>query len=282
MINVKRETVSLRAGIRSRVLSTILAAFAMTMLVFGSPSSASASAGDVQVSPDGSTYYTIYSGVLFTSVGLLVPGSSQQQTFYIRNSGTAPGYLRIVLRDVVFTDSSYAQALSLQLSSPGHSGAATAISSAAPCRVLLEGQTVGPGAVVVISAAVALGNLNGQVGQNTAAQFSLGVELIDTATGSLPPTSCGGGTLVHVTPPVAQNPNQSSTPTPKPPQLPVESDNSDPDTGDTLITPNTVRRYEEYLAVIPLGAYLAGLGVFFLISRRRERRDQEKWNFTHE
>ena len=273
-----------KAGEPGRLIRVLFGAIAMAALASAAsalPAFATSPVGDVHVSPDGVTYYSNYSGPLFTNIGLMVPKSTQTQPLYIRNDGSQPGLLRIVMRDVVYSDATYAGALSLQLSTPGHTGPAVPITWAAPCWVLIQGQTVAPGQVVVINMAVALGDLNGQAGQNTSAQMSIGVQLSDSSIGSLPPTSCGGSTVViPVTPRVGSTPKPTPSPTSTPPesQLPVESTGA----GASLIQPNTTRRYDEYAVFVPLGAFVVGSGAFFMMAARRRARGEDDWSHANE
>src|SRR5690554_7140761 len=100
----------------------VLAALVGVFLVAAPAAAANAAPGGVEVSPDGVHYSSNYSGALFTDIDHLVPGDSDTAIFYLRNSATEPGFLRITLRDVVTSNADFANALSMQASTFGHQG----------------------------------------------------------------------------------------------------------------------------------------------------------------
>jgi len=267
--------------------SIVLAAF---MVVGVTAAPASAAAGDVEVSADGVTFGSTYSGALFDDLALMVPGDSQSTVLYVRNSGTEPGFLRISLQDVVTSDADYADALTVTVSTGAAQGTATAVSAANPCWVLLQGEIISPGQVVAVSSTAALGNLGGLAGQGATASLALKVGLSSTGTGSLPPTSCGGsGTTVPVTPPVTP----TATPAPGV-QGGAAGTGAAADTGTTTspqepdvdlpvlnlpellgIDPNTWHLWEELFALLLLLSCILGGLVFALVARQRRRHDDQ-------
>src|SRR5690554_8026172 len=119
-----------------RATSALFSTFVLVGLLSGVPIAAMASPGGVEVSPDGVHYSSNYSGALFTDIDHLVPGDSDTAIFYLRNSATEPGFLRITLRDVVTSNADFANALSMQASTFGHQGEPATILEADPCWVL--------------------------------------------------------------------------------------------------------------------------------------------------
>ena len=259
------------------------------------PATSASAAGSITISDDGVTYGAAYPGTLYDSLYRLVPTDSESESFYIRNDTSNAGFLRIVLRNVSFNDAAYAAALTVSASTPAATGSAVPISAAAPCAVLVQGQTVQPGESVHISTVLALGDLTGKAGQNATAQFSLRVELHDTATGSLPANACtlgtpgtdvvvvppvdppataggagGGGGFVVVPDPGVVEPGED------PGTLPA-----DPQGNLTGIDPNTWLLYEERWWFVMLLAFVVGSLCFMIVDWRRQglaRRDEMETN----
>jgi hypothetical protein len=240
---------------------------------------AHAAQGNLEVSPDGVSYSKTFHGALFDDIDFVVPGDVQDKKLFLRNSGDAPGFLRVVLEDVVYTDPYFASALTLQAAVAGASGPRTPINLAEPCWVLTEGQRVAPGEVVALDTQLLLGNLDGQQGMGASAHFSMAITLSDTAPGSLPPTECGQPDLsVPLVPraarggETAQATNPTVTPTGR-----VES------TGDgelpvlnlpggVVIDPNTWNLLEELFVLLLVVSFLGG-GAWFMITARRRTAD---------
>lgn len=240
-------------------------------------------AGDIGISDDGVTFGVAYPGSLFDSVAHLVPMDSDAESFFIRNDAGQPAFLRIVLRDVSFSDAAYGAALAVSASTPAETGPATPLSAASPCIVLVEGQILQPDEIVPISAVLSLGDLTGTAGQNATASMTMRVELHDTSTGSLPATTCTTpGTDVPVVLPVrpvgtggqgggagqaAQPQAPVDEPEAEPGELPV-----DPQGSVTGIEPNTWQLYEERLWFLMLLAFAVGSACFMIMDWVRRRR----------
>ena len=249
------------------------------------PATSASAAGSITISDDGVTYGPAYPGTLYDSLYRLVPTDSESESFYIRNDTSNAGFLRIVLRNVSFNDPAYAAALSLSASTPTSTGSAVPISAAAPCAVLVQGQTVQPGETVHVSTVLALGDLTGKAGQNATAAFSIRVELHDTSTGSLPANACTlgtPGTDVVVVPPVDPPATAGGAggtgdfvvvpepgvvePGEDPGTLPA-----DPQGNLTGIEPNTWLLYEERWWFVMLLAFVVGSLGFMIMDWRRQR-----------
>ncbi|MGW9157090.1 hypothetical protein [Microbacterium sp. NPDC055665] len=149
------------------------AALAALLVVLGSGVPAVAVADDsdaIEVSDDG-TVYTVSIDGLFAGT-TLVPLSQAVDHFSVRNRATKPVYLRIVLTDVVTTDSVLRDALSLDLSSPG--GQSTTVPfSTRECVEVVAGYPLEIGESTTFDAALALGDLPGVEGQSESTAFSL-------------------------------------------------------------------------------------------------------------
>ncbi|MHA6667621.1 hypothetical protein ACX3O0_01995 [Homoserinimonas sp. A447] len=255
----------------------------LTGLATASP--AAAAPGGVEVSPDGVSYNSTYSGALFTSLANLVPGDNDESLFYLRNSSTEPGFLRITLRDVVTSNSDFANALNLGVSTPGHVGTPVTILEANPCWVLLEGQVVAPGEVVRVTTSLSLGDLRGQAGQGATANAALSVALTGTVQ-QLPPTECGrSGTVLPVVPQQPARPSMSgvggsgaAAEGDAPPTAAGSPDTDLPvlNVPEFLgIDPNTWRLFEEYLVLVLIGASVLGGAVFLVVRRWSKKAEAE-------
>lgn len=235
----------------------------------------------VQVSPDGVTYSANYSGSVFTTIAKMVPGESQNGSLYVRNASSTPGFLRIVLKDVTFSDQDFADALTMSATTPDQRGTDTPVTLAEPCWVLLDGAVVPGGASVRVNMVATIGQLDGLRGQGATASASLGVSLSDISPGSLSPTNCGAADLDvpltprpptgQVTPGTGQTdptPGQSGgiIPTPPNPDLPVLGL-----PGIFGMDPNTWHLFEEYWILLPMAAFVVGLAAYWLVARRRRR-----------
>lgn len=250
------------------------------------PATPALAAGSIGISDDGVTFSSAYSGTLFDESWVLVPLDSEAETFYIRNETADPAFLRIVLRDVSFSDAAYGAALSASASTQSATGTPKPLTSATPCVVLVEGETVQPGAVVPITAVLELGDLSGSAGQNATADMSIRVELHDTSTGQLPPADCSTppgtpSTEVVVVPPsrpgyigggkpagspITVDP-ETGTETPDPEELPTVNQSN--------IEPNTYLWFEERWWFLFFVAFVVGRQWFMIGEWVRRRRGLE-------
>ena len=253
-----------------------------------SPTPSWAAAGAIELSDDGVSFGSAYPGTLLDSLGPMIPGDSGQETFFLRNTGDAPGFLRVTLRDVTFTDTDFAQALTITTSTVARAGDPVVLGSVNPCWVLVEGQKVGVGETVAVTTTLALGNLDGLAGQGATANAVLRVSLDDTSAGALPSTDCGGaGTDIPVLPPASRNtPGHGSTIVPTiPPAAPLASEQAPNEAGGDLpvlnlpggivIDPNTWHLFEEFLVLVLFASAVLGAGWFMIVARRRRRREDE-------
>ncbi|WP_010203887.1 hypothetical protein [Salinibacterium sp. PAMC 21357] len=275
----------------------VAAIIALSTLLFGLPASAANSVGKIELSDDGVSFSANYPGSIFDDIANIVPGDSQSETIYVRNTGSVAGYLRITLRDVYYSDANYGNALSVTTSTPANAGSATAISSASPCLVTHEGTVIAPGQTVPVVATLALSNLNGLEGQGATADLALRFTLSDTTPGALLPTECGtAGTTVPANPPSSGTAGGSPLSTtvsggsplgygnaPTAESSRTATSTSPEAAGSGLIPalpstfsldPNTWRLYQEYLVLILVLAAMIGAGISWLIGRR-SRRDAE-------
>lgn len=274
--------------------SLAIAGVSVAITAITPPTAAVAAAGVVEVSDDGWTFGAAYPGALFDDVALLVPGDSQQQVFYVRNSGTEAGFLRVTLRDVAFTNTDFADALTVTARTAGQPGSPASLLTANPCWVLLEGPTVAPGEVVRVTAGLSLAQLHGMAGQGASAALAIGVELSDTSAGSLPPTACGSPSTqipaVPGRPGSATSGSQAQSGIGSGDSAPAGDGDSQPGAGaeaggdlpvlnlpgGIVIDPNTWHLYEELLVLVLVAATMLGSGWFMMVAWLRRRRIDEE------
>ncbi len=212
---------------------------------------ANAADSEIEFSVDGIIYTSAFPEVLFSDISRLVPGDQQVGAFWVRNAASSDGFLRVVLSDVDSIDPVLASALTLSARTESFLGDPVRLSAASPCWVLVEGDRIGPGESVKVTATLVLGNLDNSDGQNGSSAFSVRASISDASVGSLPPTSCGG----------------TSSP------APAQPDPAKPVSGPPVVIAMTGSEILYPLLVIGAGAL--GVGLFLLIAARRRRQEDE-------
>lgn len=258
-------------------------------LVGAGPATPARAAGSIGISDDGVTFGSAYPGTIFGSLELLVPLDTESETFYIRNETADPAFLRIVLLDVTYSDAAYGAALSVNANTPAKTGTPRPLTAATPCVVLVEGETIQAGAVVPVTTALSLGDLNGSEGQDSTADLSLRIELHDTSTGSLPATTCTlppgtPSTEIVVVPPTRPTGGgggklSGAPATTDPPAVTPDPEPTDPGELDGEnqgnIEPNTWLLYEERWWFVMLLAFVVGSLCFMIVDWQRHRRGRK-------
>ena len=277
---------NLRPGGRPRVavqLRRVAAGTAMVALVGALTlvnAQSAAAAGAIEVSSDGVHFGSSYPGVLFDASVAMVPGDSQTKTFYVRNSGNEAGVLRITMEDVSATNVDFADALTLGVSTTGQTGIAASLTKANPCWELLDGQKIGAGQSVVVTATVALGDLDGQAGQGARASMAMKASLSAPAAAPLGQTACGSGPssdIVALAPATgtARTLTTLAAPTDTQPQAP-EANTQLPTLAvpgnSASVDPNTWRLYQELLVLLMVLALILGSVLYLVVTWLRRRR----------
>ncbi|TPW75462.1 hypothetical protein [Schumannella soli] len=167
----------MRAQRRTRILASLLATAAAAGGAVAVASPAHADSSGIELSADGTYFARTLTAPLFDPSAAMIPGGSQARDFWVRNASGAPAYLRVSIADVHSTDADLADALTVSASTSGDAGTRVAISEAAPCAVLTEGQVIPSGGTLRVSATAALGDLQGQQGQGASADFRMLVNL---------------------------------------------------------------------------------------------------------
>ncbi|MEX1079015.1 MAG: hypothetical protein WED09_07910 [Homoserinimonas sp.] len=226
---------------------------------------------------------------MLDSIGPMIPGDTGRETFFLRNTGDAPAFLRVTLREVTSDDTDFLHALTISASTPTRAGTPVVLGAVDPCWVLVKGQTIGVGETVAVTAVLSLGNLDGMAGQGATARALLRVSLDDISAGIPPPTDCGGA---GVDVPILSPPRSAAAPgaAAAVPQAGSESGAQQEADGEAsadlpvlnlpggiVIDPNTWHLHEEYLVLILLTSLALGSGWFMIVARRRrEHEDQSE------
>lgn len=257
-----------RAGVAAIALGIAAVLFA--------PQSAAA-AGELQLSDDGVTYGSSLPAPLFDGLSALRPMGSQSEAFYVRNAGAQAAYLRITLDNPTSSSAAFAAALTVSVSVPGHPGTPVILSSASDCSILLAGSRIEPGATVVVTTTISLGNLSGTSGQNATASMDFGLTLTQAV--GAPGTGCGTPTVIVPggTPPPATDPVVDEEEEVTPPTPPVEEPEEPGGQLETLPFFNTVTSGAAFLLYIAIAIPLGAAAYFFLpaLARRRHHETYE-------
>lgn len=219
-------------------------------------------AGELEVSPDGTSWGSQLVKPLFSDVALVPRGSVREQ-FMVRNASGDDALLRVVLQDVDYSSPVIGDALLIGVGLGGTEREPAALSSAAPCRVLFEGR-LPAGQARSVTAELTLGDLPGTEGQGETARFGIGIQLSHAVLGDLPPTACGEPTtVVEVTP----------------------FDSRVATIALIGVAPNTWRHFEELLVLVLIVAAFAGVAAQWLVAawnRRRHERNREEQQYRED
>lgn len=138
----------------------------------------------------------------------VVPETSNDAAFWVRNNSAEVGFLRVVLSDVTGTNADFLNALSIRADTPSTVGSAVPITSAQPCRVLTQGAVLAPGDSIRIDTAFEVANLDGDAGQGGTVGFRMQVGMSSVDPAGTPATTCVvAGSTVPVFPPTPTSPN---------------------------------------------------------------------------
>ncbi|HRN29681.1 MAG TPA: hypothetical protein PK890_08285 [Terrimesophilobacter sp.] len=219
-------------------------------------------AGELEVSPDGTSWGTQLADPLFSDLALVPRGSASSQ-FTVRNASGDDAFLRIVLQDVTYSSAVLGDAMQLGVALGGVDGAPAGLSSANPCQVLFEGELAAGQARPVVTT-VSLGDLSGTQGQGETASFSIGIQLSDESLGGLAPTDCGSpDTVIEIT----------------------EFDSRVATIASLGVVPNTWQLFEEYFVLLLFAALGVGVAAQWFLTwwlRRRHDRDEEQRQYLED
>ncbi len=198
-----------RGSARRLAMLSGIAAVASACAVLVSPMAASAAPSDgIELSNDGVTFASQLATPLYSADLRVIPQTSHDSSFWVRNASAEVGFLRIVLSDVTGSDADLLGALSLQADTPSDVGAPEVLTSAQPCRVLTQGAVLAPGSSIRIDTALAVADLVGTAGQSGSVGFRLQVGMSSVDPAGTPATTCVvAGSTVPVFPSTPTSPN---------------------------------------------------------------------------
>lgn len=200
--------ITLSPARRIAMLSGI-AAVASACAVLVLPTAASAATSDgIELSNDGVTFGAQLTAPLYSADLRVIPQTSHDASFWVRNDSDEVGFLRIVLSDVSGNNTDLLGALSLQASTPTTVGIPAALTSAQPCRALTQGAVLAPGDSIRIDTSLAIADLVGVAGQSGSVGFGLQVGMSSVDPAGTPATTCVvAGSTVPVFPSTPTYPN---------------------------------------------------------------------------
>ena len=232
---------------RFRILSyatgALIATATALALAFGSgvESASAVAASEVLVSADGVHFSTSLPRGILDGRGALVPGQSISSAVWVKNPTAALAELRVSMRDLTSSSVVYTSAVTMSawnsatnITRTGNLGVMTR------CGVLVAAHAVAAGGTVKVILTFALPDLDGVAAQGEQANFSIMVAMRGSEGGPFPASACDDDGVL-----VTSNHSRNST---------IAS------TGSDLPTP-----------LVILGGLLIGVGVFFVVGRRRKR-----------
>ena len=180
------------------MIARLVGSAALLVLALGVPvaaSAAPASAAEEKpgalLSLDGSSFSAAPQGAIFPNGVLLVPGSSETATIWVKNVSGGPAHLGLALAGATATNAEFIQALTLEAAVDGApTGAPVSLASPDACTPLLAGETLADGETAKVALRLAMSEAAGNGGQDASAGADLAVSLTDASAGVAMPVDC--------------------------------------------------------------------------------------------
>jgi hypothetical protein len=242
------------------------------LLVLSSATPALAAGGELELSADGTTFSATAPGPLFDSLDRLVPRDTRESSIWVRNTAATDANLRITITGSTWTDTAFAEALSVRASTPGVAGVAYTVASTAQCRVLLYGVLIEAGESVELTVTLTVGDLSGSTGQTADLRVDLGVALFEAPAGVS--SGCEGATPVPLVAPRGGSKQPQPAPSVTPAAAATES------TGIQVVTSprfielltNTIAGFNLSILSWAAFAVIAGAVLYIVMGAVRSRR----------
>jgi hypothetical protein len=246
--------------------ATLGALFAVVLagasVLIAGPASATPSPNIIELSTDGTVWSTSLPGGLFDSFQGAVPGDSVTESFYVRNPQAAAVTMKTLALDVTSNSSDLKSSITVDGEVGGRSlPAPVSLSALSNCATLAPDMVLAANATAKVSITLAMLNVSGTVAQSSQGGFNVLLTMQDNAAGA-PAASCGGS--------VPSGGGGSGGGHHHPPQHDgggvVAADPATAGLGNPLAFTGL-----EIGGPLFLGGVLLGLGILFLLARRRRR-----------
>ncbi|WP_210506417.1 hypothetical protein [Naasia sp. SYSU D00057] len=177
------------AATAASALSVGLAVAGQALLA--TPASAAEEKPGALLSLDGSSFSAAPDGAIFPNGVLMVPGSADTATIWVKNVSGGPAFLGLALAGATATNAEFLQALTLEAAvEGGAAGAPITLASPDACTPLLAGETLADGETAKVSLRLAMSQTAGNGGQGSSAGADLAVSLTDATAGVALPVDC--------------------------------------------------------------------------------------------
>lgn len=242
------------------------------LLVLSSATPALAAGGELELSADGTAFSATAPGPLFDSLDRLVPRDTREASIWVRNTAATDANLRVTITGSTWTDTAFAEALSVRASTPGVAGVAYTVASTAQCRVLLYGVLLEAGDAVELTVTLTVGDLGGSTGQSADLRVDIGVALFEAPAGVS--SGCEGATPVPLVAPRGGAKQPQPAPSVTPAAAATES------TGIQVVTSprfielltNTIAGFNLSILSWAAFAVIAGAVLYIVMGAVRSRR----------
>lgn len=232
--------------------SALTLVVAATLLVVGAPAPAhAADRTEALVSADGKKFGPSIDSGLFDGFGEMVPGDTVTGTFWVKNPISSDVAMRVSVRNFVSPSAAFAQAVTFSAwDSVSDSVEDSALVDMFDCKVVVASRELGGGEVVKVDLTLTMDDVvEGRIAQNDRGRLSFVVAMRDGEAGGFPASACDDDAILL-----------------------------DPTAEEAAARAAELRRLAMTGSQLPTGVMLAagiliGTG-FFLIGRRRRRRDE--------
>jgi LPXTG-motif cell wall-anchored protein len=236
-------------AVRVLAVTFVTAVSAIAGIATAAPATA-ADSPQIQVSTNGTTFSSEFSGSLFDDMGLIVPQDAETTSIWIRNPLTVAVQMRVSMKSIETSSSALASSMELTTVNAGDGTTVAApLSDLATCDVVVPSTPIAAGATVRVDLTLEMLDVDEQIAQTENGEFSFLVAMRDGEAGAFPASACDDvGVVVPGTPPTEPA-----------------------DDGDSLAITGLDVKPDWFV----LSGVLLGLGLLFLVRRRRSSREAQ-------
>lgn len=213
--------------VRARAIAALPVAGALAAIMALVPAAPASADEELQLSLNGTTWLTTLNSPVFPAGVSLVPGSTLDGTFFVRNASTSPAWVRVGVAELVVTSQELALSMNMTTigtTSDNASGSTSRLSAGdIVCNDFLARSTpLPPGGIVRVDASLSFrADVAGTTAQNEAARVAFIAELSEVDLNALNQPLCTG--TVQIGP-------VDETPDPAPPDVPATGTGGGPGT----------------------------------------------------